>query len=428
MTATLRRRHRFSAVAAALLMGLASAGCDSLLDVTNPRYISEEQLTEPGLEQLVVNGVIGEFQWAFVYYSLYSSAFSGETYIDHTTVGIREITLRNLLDSNIEQASIYSNWHRARQSAEDGLVRLKTMLGDANFAKSLNVATVQAYGAYAYTFLAEGFCESPVNLSAPLTPDQLFQKALVLFDQAIATATASGSSAAATDIINMARVGAARTALKMGDNAKAVTYASQVPANYEKWSWYSKNSTREYNIINVPAGITGAWMSMMPKFIAYKDLRIPPTTSTTIKGLNANAIYPPQKPIMYSGWTSGLANDRILEDTDIKFATGLEARYVIAEANGGVASTLAFINERRAVGGLPAVNLTGNELMAELRVQRSVDFYPTGQYLGDLRRYKAKLGLDLFPSGKFPVTADVYSAHTCFLVPIAEKNSNPNYR
>ena len=117
-----------------------------------------------------------------------------------------------------------------------------------------------------------------------------------------------------------------------------------------------------------------------------------------------------------------------MPDTDVKFATGLEARYVIAEANGAVASTLAFVNERRAVGGKPAVNLTGTELMAELRVQRSIDFYLTGQYLGDLRRYKAKLGIDLFPSGKFPVTADVYSAHTCFLVPIAEKNSNPNYR
>jgi len=162
--------------------------------------------------------------------------------------------------------------------------------------------------------------------------------------------------------------------------------------------------------------------------MAYKDLRIPPTTSTTIKGLNANPIYPPQKPIMYSGWTPGLANDRILEDTDIKFATGLEARYVVAEANGPVASTLTFVNERRAVGGQPAVNLTGNELMNELRVQRSIDFYLTGQYLGDIRRYKAKFGTDWFPTGKFPVTNDQYSSATCFMVPISEKNSNPNYK
>jgi hypothetical protein len=169
-------------------------------------------------------------------------------------------------------------------------------------------------------------------------------------------------------------------------------------------------------------------MSMMPKFMGYADLRIPPTTSTTIKGLNANPIYPPQKPIMYSGWTPGVANDRILEDTDISFATGLEARYVIAEVNGATPATLAFVNERRAVGGKPAVNLSGNDLMNELRVQRSIDFYLTGQYLGDIRRYKAKLGIDWFPTGKFPVTNDQYSSHTCFLVPIAEKNSNPNYR
>ncbi|MBN1628556.1 MAG: hypothetical protein JW990_02215, partial [Thermoleophilia bacterium] len=195
MTASPMRRHRFPAAALALLVGLASAGCDSLLDATNPEYISEEQLTEPALEQLVVNGVIGEFQYAYGYYGLYSSAMTDESFIDHTQVDIRELTLRNILLTNTVNASIYSNLHRARQSAEDALVRLKTMLGDAAFAKSVSAATVQAYGGYAYLLLGEGFCESTVNLSPPLTSDQMMQKAIALFDQAIATATAAGSSA-----------------------------------------------------------------------------------------------------------------------------------------------------------------------------------------------------------------------------------------
>ena len=80
--------------------------------------------------------------------------------------------------------------------------------------------------------LGEGFCEAPVNVSAPLPSDELLSRAISRFDSAIATATAyragttvAANIAAATDLINMSNVGAARAALKMGDLAKAKTYA-----------------------------------------------------------------------------------------------------------------------------------------------------------------------------------------------------------
>jgi hypothetical protein len=427
MKANPLRRRRAAATAAALLVGLAAAGCDSLLDATNPEFIDEDQLTNPALEQLVVNGAIGEFQYAYGYYALYSSAWTDEAFLDHTEVNIRELTLRNVRESNSVNAAVFANLHRARQSAEDGVERLNEMLGDAEAARSLNVAALLAYGGYAYTLLGEGFCESTVDLSAPLSSDELLQRAVSMFDQAIATATAAGSSAEATDLLNMARVGAARASLKRGDATGAVSYASQVPAEYEKLAYYSANSVRENNIFNVPAGTSGAWLSMGPTFQALADPRAPATTRTDIRGLNSNPIVPAQKPVMYSDWSATAVDDPIVPDTDIKFATGLEARYVIAEVQGPTTATLEFVNERRAVGGKPAVSLTGDALLAELRTQRSIDFYLTGQRLGDLRRYQADLGIDLFPSGQFPVTSDVYGSATCFLVPLAEKNSNPNY-
>ncbi len=428
MRAIQPRRRRSSAAAAALLFGLASAGCDGLLDATNPEFIDEDQLTNPALEQLLVNGVLGEFQFSYGYYALYSAALADEAFFDHTEVNIRAFTLHNIDDNNTVNTSIFSNLQRARQSADDAAERLKAMLGDANAAKSLNVATVLAYGAYAYTLLGEGFCQATVNLSAAMTSDQLLQRAITLFDQAIATATAAGTSAAATDIINMARVGAARAALKLGDGTKAVPYATQVPANYEKLVHYSANSVRENNLFNVPSGVSGAWLSMGPTFLTLADPRAPRTTLTTLRGLNSNPIVPAQKPLMFTGWSATAVNDRILPDTDIKFATGIEARYVMAEVAGPVAATLTFVNERRAVGGKPPVDLSGTALMAELRAQRSLDFYLTGQRLGDLRRYKAKLGIDLFPTGKDPITNDIYGAAQCLIIPRSEKASNPNLR
>jgi hypothetical protein len=223
-------------------------------------------------------------------------------------------------------------------------------------------------------------------------------------------------------------VGAARASLKLGDLTKAVSYASQVPALYTKWSYYSANSVRENNIYNVPSGVSGAWLSMGPLFLDLADRRAPRNTRTDIRGLNSNPIVPAVKPIMFEGWSPTAVDDMIVTNTSIKFATGLEAEYVVAEAQGPTAATLAFVNQRRAVGGKPAVDLTGDALMAELRNQRGLDFYLTGQRLGDLRRYKAKFGVDLFPKGKYPITDDVYGTAECFVVPLTEKNSNPNYR
>jgi hypothetical protein len=128
---------------------------------------------------------------------------------------------------------------------------------------------------------------------------------------------------------------------------------------------------------------------------------------------------------MYTGWNASAAVP-IDITTTIKFATGLEAQYVIAEADGATAATLAFVNARRAVGNQAPVSLAGAQLMAELRDQRARDFFLTGQRLGDLRRY-LKGGLDLFPKGKYPVFTDFYGENQCFVVPLSEKAGNPNY-
>jgi hypothetical protein len=106
-------------------------------------------------------------------------------------------------------------------------------------------------------------------------------------------------------------------------------------------------------------------------------------------------------------------------------ASGLEARYIGLEADGPSGAMLTFVNGRRAVAGKAAVTLSGAALMAELRAQRAIDFYLTGQRLGHLRRYAAA-GLDLFPRGTYPVPPDSYGSLRCFIVPRSEKAGNPN--
>jgi DNA uptake protein ComE-like DNA-binding protein len=408
---------------------LAAPGCSDLLDVTNPGAIPEERLTDPALELLMINGAIGEFQFAYGNYTLWSGVLSDEVFTDHTNVSVRDFSLHNFGDLNETNEGVYENLQRARASADDAVDRLKSLLGPAA-ASSLNVARALAYGGYAYVLLGEGFCDAPINLSAPKSSDELLTLAIAHFDEAIAVATAAkaganaANTAAAQDLIYMSQVGAARAALKKGDATKARTYAALVPPAYEKLAYYSSNSVRENNQLNRPARTADPFLGIQPVFLNLKDPRMP-QSATSRPGLNSNAIFPPQRPMNYSGW-SPTTVQTIDITTLIKFATGLEAQYIMAETDGPTAATLVFVNARRAIGGQPSVDLTGAELMAELRAQRARDFFLTGQRLGDLRRY-AKAGTDLFPTGKYPVFPDPYGTAKCFIVPLSEKAVNPNY-
>jgi hypothetical protein len=223
----------------------------------------------------------------------------------------------------------------------------------------------------------------------------------------------------------MSQVGAARAALKRGDLSLSKSFASQVPASYVKYNYYSPNTVRENNALNALTHATGASLAMAPRFLGLSDPRVPQPATTQL-GLTGSAMYTPLTPYMYTGWVPSGAAPRIDFGSDIKFATGLEAQYDLAEADGPTAATLSFVNDRRAVGGQAPVNLSGAALMTELVSQRARDFYLTGQRLGDLRRY-AKAGNDMFPTGKYPLFNDSYGDAKCMIVPLTEKTGNPNY-
>ena len=225
---------------------LTPSGCNDALKVTNPGAIQEGQLGDPALAQLIVNGAIGEFQYAYGQYAQWSAVLSDEAFTDHTNVDVRDFSEHNFGELNTINSTTYEYVQRARQSADDAVERLKGLAG-AGASSDLNVARALAYGGYSYVLLGEGWCDSPVNLSAPLPSDSLLRRAITRFEEAITVAAAgsTGSNvAAAQDIINMSRVGAARAALKVGDAALARTYASQVPAAYEKLNYYSSNTVR----------------------------------------------------------------------------------------------------------------------------------------------------------------------------------------
>lgn len=415
--------------AAALVLGLA--GCDDLLKVSSPGSLQEGQLSDPSLEQFLINGAIGEFQFAYVSYAFWSGVLADEVFTDHISTNLQEFSRHNFNDLHSTNEFVYGSLQRARQSADDAAERVKKMQG-ADAASSLNVARALIYAGYSYVLLGEGFCEAPVNLSAALQSSELLTRGIARFDEGITVATAArlgtnvtaAQDLAARDLISMAQIGAARASLKKGDLVKARAYAVLVPPTYERLAYYSANSVRENNSVEL-AAVSSPYLGMHPAFQGLNDVRVP-QPSASRPSLNSNPIFPPLKPSMYSGWTGTGAPQTIGVATHIRFASGLEARYIVVETDGPTAAMLTFVNSRRAVAGKPPVNLSGAALLAEFRVQRAIDFYLTGQRLGDLRRYLAT-GTDLFPTGRYPVGSESYGTMHCFIVPLSEKSGNPNY-
>ncbi len=421
-----RWRTTLTAFASVAVLG----GCD-LLTVTNPGAITEEDLDDPARIPLIVHGVMGEFQRAYGWYTLYSASFSGETTDTHTFAENRDVQLREVTSFTGLLGTSYVRLQRTRAAGDEAASRIRALLG-AEAESHLGLARSLAYSGYSLVLLAESHCSAPIDVSAAHTPEVLFGMAIERFEDAINVATnaRNTSPVAADSILNLARLGAARAALNRGEDARAVGFADQVPANFEFWVAFSDNSTPEHNQFwnATRASASNAHLQPGPGFVELDDPRIP--MSPELRQLQSPAGYVdlrghvPFRPYNYEGWGSV---EMIEQDTDIRFASGLEARYIVAEAQGSTTETLTFVNQRRAVGGQPAVDLAGDALMAELRDQRRRDLYLTGHRMGDLRRYITDGTGNFFPTGQWTFGgARQYGTQTCWPIPNSELSSNPN--
>jgi hypothetical protein len=422
-------RVRTIATAAAIASAAAALGCNDFLAAENPGAVRVSDLDDPRYASLIPNSVIGEFQPMHGNVAWWNAVYTDE--LHNRAVFFEEglIDQRNVTDVNGTYSFfIYGPLHRTRFLADDGAARLKRMLGDTA-SRDLRLARTLAYGGYAYVYLGEMMCASPLDGGDPLTPDQLFAEAIKRFDEAIAVATAARAAAQARtppdapgtaradSLLNFARVGKARTQLDLNQGPAALATAQQVAANFEFRAYYSANSTRENNWFwNRLTASTSGSLANTPFLAMAGDPRIPRIATGT-------RINVPLSPESFSSWNNTVAGTDFVQAGYIRIASSLEAQYIMAEVQGPVATTLTFVNARRAVGLQPPVVLTGTALMAELRDQRRRDFYLDNHRLGDLRRYKKFLQVDEFPKGPYPgsTTGETYNASAeCWPIPIAE--------
>jgi hypothetical protein len=432
------------ALAAAVAIAAGVAGCSDFLQVENPGAVEEKNVDNPAYLQLLVNGVIGEFQPAFTSTALYSGVLSDELSNWHGFAENIEIDNRSLSAGNgTAPLGVYTPLQSARFLADSAMSFTKKFLGDTAI-RDVRLARVADYAGYSYVMLGEVMCSAPIGLTRAYTSEELLGIALDRFKTAIDVANAAktynttlGATGAknvliADSLLNLARVGAARASLDLGKTADAIAFAGAVPTTFAFRVYHSANSARENNPFFAAAsgGANAAWVGV--QYTPFENLKTDPRIPrpATIEKVQQLSTFVPNAPPAFSNYNATLTGADFTRDASVIFASGLEAQYIIAEAQGSNAANLAFINTRRAVGGdAPLVSPTDADFKAAVRDQRSRDLYLAGFRLGDLRRYKKLYSLDLWQHGTYnsPVPAPpTFGTAECFPIPLAEYNGNPN--
>jgi SusD/RagB-like outer membrane lipoprotein len=414
-----------------------SVSCNEFLVADNPGAVEEPDVNNPAYVTLIANGAVFALQNSLddvAYWNgqLADEIFNREVFIEEGQIDRREL----YPEMTYITAFTYSPMQRARFLGEDAAKRLKLVLGDTA-SRDLRVARSLAYAGMAYVYLGEMNCVTPIDMGVPKTPEEIFADAITRFEEAITIANAAkaflqsqltpnANAIAATDSVrNLALVGAARAALNRNEKPRATTFASQVPASFDFREYYSDNTTgqlhRTYN--RLTQGSSGNLLNTPFQAMAG-DPRVP-----RVAGTAAPRGGVPLSPPSYGTYNGTVAGAPFAPVMSFRIASGLEAQYIIAEADGPTAATNTFVNDRRAVGLQAPVTLTGDPLMAELRDQRSRDFYLDNHRLGDLRRYKKYYNVDLFPKGPYPgsTSGQIYNESIdCWPLSRSEIDQNPN--
>ena len=415
-----RKRHIPRRALLLATSALALVACRNALDVTNPKYIDESQLNDPALSNVLLNSAVGALNANYSEFAWFSAIITDEALNATNDFHSGELSQRivELAQGNIGP---YPLLQFSRATADTAAGRLRAL--SANPKADLKLSRALSYAGFAYVQLAEDVCEAPINGGPMVSDDSLEHIALSRFKEAI-TAASGVTGPVADSLVNLARIGAARASLNLGDKAGAIAYATPVPANFVVYADYiTSGNTALENSLWFRVNGQNKQLGVHPLMQGLNDPRVRYVTKAVLGHNQTTLLNVPYSPRPFSTFTY-VDSTPIQPNSSIEMASGLEARYIRAEAEGPTATTIALVDERRAYG-----KETGSysDVMAALREEKRRDFFLSGRRLGDLRRYLRQGVGDFFPSGPHPTKQwGLYGSATCYIVTQDEVNSNPN--
>ena len=410
---------------------LGAVACSELtaLKQENPGQLAAATLYVPANAQLLVNGAIGDFECAFSRYTVGSGLLMDELATAISNTGDFDYDRRTLLTNagygttacpttgaaNMQIPGIYTPLSMARSSADTIAAKLEGWTDTQVANRTKLIGQAYTYGGYSLVLLGEGMCSAAINLSAEMTPAQVFGEAKARFDKAIAAATTAGDNAT----LNLATMGRARTQQNLGSLALAAADAAKITDNS-----YVANITTDATNGRRQNGI---YVTTVLNFFF--------TVDASFRGLTFGGVTDPRVSVVNTGknGSSGAAvwqaSKALVATAPIAITRWSEAQLIQAEnfvATGNLAAAVAIINALHTKAGLPAYDATGQtaaQVLAQVIDERRREFFLEGHRLGDIRRY----GLALSPAtGSAYPNGGTYGTQSCFPLPDVERINNPN--
>jgi hypothetical protein len=380
------------------------AACDFSVD--NPGPTPDNQLSEEIALPSVVAGMERATAEALNFIAYEGGAVSLEINAAGSigNFGISTAERRGNLNPS-ESDLTWELGHRARFTAEDGVERMRNVLGD-EFSSSELAAQALLWVGYSNRLLGENFCKAVLDGGEAQPNDVHFERAEQAFTEAFEIADRIGDSERA----NAAMAGRASVRVHLGNFEGAVADAERVPEDFVYELEYQSQAQEQYNRLfwanaNAPyRAHTVADTYIGPDATGEEDLSFSPIDGSDYYATSGDSRVPydanPEEEFGDTGniiWYPQRKYDA--RSAPITLSSGDEMLLIRAEAqlrSGNWQQAMTLINDLRAevpndnTGETGVAERTANnetEAWGHLKRERMIELWLEGRRMGDRRRW-----------------------------------------
>jgi starch-binding outer membrane protein, SusD/RagB family len=411
------------ALALVLAIGPLTA-CDpeDLLKASRPSVVEATRLDDPSQAQLLLNGVIADFECAHGAFVAAGAIIGDELEDAQLAAAVWDYDRRSFNSNpggqygfgfcNAQLFGVYRPLATARWAADD-LIRKLDGWTDAQVPdRTAKIATAAVYAGFSLAEMAMVMCSAAIDVGPEITPALMFQAAEERFTRAIQAAT----TASRADLLNAALAGRARVRLYQGGSkvADAAADAQLVPPGFVFAATAANDPNgRRWNRINHFVNFSRFHMvAAESRNLTTGGVADPRTASvtTTSRALDGRISVQQTK---YTDLTSPMPITRYEE-----------AQLILAEAQGG-ATAINVINALRARHNLPAMSTAEMaDIQGTLIEERRRELWLEGQRFYDINRFQSRIPLTPAPGTEF-AKGGAYGPTRCLPLPDVERFNNP---
>jgi hypothetical protein len=400
-----------------VMIVISALSCGNILDVENPGPLDDDKLNNVETMTTLVNGMSFDLSRALDAV-LQNSSIMGDDLYHGGSYGPQGLFNRGVIQKE-DVNGMWGSMHRARWVAEDGVRRLKEVLGDSVYERNVLSVRANVYAGVANRLLGEHVCEAVID-GGPRQPHTVhFQRADSQFTEAIRIAANLPALSGVRDSLRRAAFAgraSVRAWLDRWTEAAADADSTNVPINYTFWARYSTNTGDENNDLVFETNNRLEYTVYNTQWAGVRgDPRVPWDT-VRVSGSTALQVgQDGRTPFFRQRKFNGL-------DADVPLAKGTEMLVLRAEARlraGDVPGAMTLINRMRTVFSLPALTAaTDTAAWQILQKERAAVLWIEGRRFWDLRRWNSE-----DPPIKHPF---LDTRDKCIPVSEEEENSNPN--